>query len=174
MWQPLIIFLMQLSLLPIVTLRTILLVKGETRKASVIGVVEAAINVLSLGIVFQDMSNIWNIIAYAIGFGAGLMLGGVLENKLAIGYVTHQINLLDRSEKLVNRLRAEGFGVTVYQGEGREDNARFRIDVLSKRSREKELLQIVNELAPKAFLVSFEIRSFKGGYLTKSMKKKQR
>lgn len=171
MWQPLIIFLMQLSLLPIVTLRTILLVKGETRKASVIGVVEAAINVLSLGIVFQDMSNIWNIIAYAIGFGVGLLLGGVLENKLAIGYVTHQINLLDRSEKLVNRLREEGFGVTVYQGEGREDNSRYRLDVLAKRSREKELLRIVDEIAPKAFLVSFEIRSFRGGYLTKSMKK---
>ncbi|MGQ0518225.1 DUF2179 domain-containing protein, partial [Bacillus sp. D-CC] len=42
----------------------------------------------------------------------------------------------------------------------------------AKRSREKELLEIINEIAPKAFMSSYEIRSFKGGYLTKAMKKR--
>ncbi|PGR48372.1 hypothetical protein COC44_30575, partial [Bacillus cereus] len=32
--------------------------------------------------------------------------------------------------------------------------------------------EIINEIAPKAFMSSYEIRSFKGGYLTKAMKKR--
>lgn len=72
---------------------------------------------------------------------------------------------------LVNALRTAGFGVTVFEGEG-INTARFRLDIVAKRSREKELLLIIDQFEPKAFLMSYEIRSFRGGYLTKSMKKR--
>jgi uncharacterized protein YebE (UPF0316 family) len=168
--KALLIFGMQLVLMPIVTLRTILLVKNETKKASAIGVLEAIINVLSLGIVFADMSHIINIAAYALGFGGGLYLGGIIEGKLAIGYVTFQVNLLDKSDELVNKLRHEGFGVTIFDTEG-INARRARLEVVAKRTREKHVLEIIEEIAPKAFVVSYETRTFKGGYLTKAMKK---
>jgi uncharacterized protein YebE (UPF0316 family) len=71
----------------------------------------------------------------------------------------------------VNALRTAGFGVTVFEGEG-INTARYRLDIVAKRSRENELLEIIEGFEPKAFLMSYEIRSFKGGYLTKSMKKR--
>ena len=132
---------------------------------------EGAIYIVSLGIVFQDLSNWMNIVAYVIGFSAGLLLGGYIENKLAIGYITYQVSLLDRCNELVDELRHCGFGVTVFEGEG-INSIRYRLDIVAKRSREKELLEIINEIAPKAFMSSYEIRSFKGGYLTKAMKKR--
>ena len=46
-----------------------------------------------------------NIVAYVIGFSAGLLLGGYIENKLAIGYITYQVSLLDRCNELVDELR---------------------------------------------------------------------
>ncbi|MCI1695194.1 DUF2179 domain-containing protein [Aneurinibacillus aneurinilyticus] len=172
MLTALLIFGMQLILMPIVTLRTILLVKNETKKASAIGVLEAVINVLSLGIVFSDMSRIINIAAYALGFGCGLYIGGLVEKKLAIGYVTYQVSLLDKNYELIDTLRKAGFGVTIFETEGISAR-RSRLEVLAKRTREKELLTIINEIAPKAFVVSYEARTFKGGYLTKVMKKNE-
>ena len=52
------------------------------------------------------------------------------------------------------------------------NSIRYRLDIVAKRSREKELLEIINEIAPKAFMSSYEIRSFKGGYLTEGDEEK--
>ncbi|MRX74223.1 DUF2179 domain-containing protein [Bacillus lacus] len=169
MFQALLIFFLQIIFVPVLTMRTILLVKNQSKAAAGVGLLEATIYIFSVGNVFQDLTNFWNIGAYVLGFGIGLLLGGKLERKLAIGYITYNVSLLDRSEELVNALRAAGFGVTVFVGEGM-NSERYRLDVVAKRSREAELLDIIESIAPKAFLSSYEIRSFKGGYLTKAMK----
>jgi len=169
--QALLIFALQLIYVPVLTIRTILLVKNQTKSAAGVGLLEGIIYIVSLIFVFQDLSNIYNIIAYVVGFSVGLLLGGALERKLAIGFITYQANILAKNMDLVNALRTAGFGVTVFEGEG-INTARFRLDIVAKRSREKELLQIIDHFEPKAFLLSYELRSFKGGYLTKSMKKR--
>ncbi|MGD6815942.1 DUF2179 domain-containing protein [Metabacillus sp. 84] len=171
MLQPMLIFVLQIMYVPILTLRTIFLVKNQTRAAAGVGLLEAAIYIVALGIVFQDLSNIYNIIAYVLGFSVGLYLGGLLERRLAIGYVTHHVNLSERSDELVIALRNAGFGVTVFTGQGL-NSMRYRLDIVAKRSREQELMDIVQEIEPKAFMTSYELRSFKGGYMVNSMKKR--
>ncbi len=173
MFSALLIFILQIIFVPVLTLRTIFLVKGRTVSAASIGLLEAGIYIISLGIVFADLSNVYNIIAYIVGFSVGLLLGGALEKKLAIGYITYNVNLLEECDELVSALRTAGFGVTVFEGEG-IDTTRYRLDVVSKRSREEEVLEIIKGIAPKAFLTSYEIRSFKGGYLTNSMKRRSK
>lgn len=169
--QALLIFILQLVYVPVLTIRTILLVKNQTKSAAGVGLFEGIIYIVSLIFVFQDLSNIYNIVAYILGFSVGLLLGGALEKKLAIGFITYQANILEKNMELVNALRTAGFGVTVFEGEG-ISTPRYRLDIVAKRSRENELLGIIEQFEPKAFLMSYEIRSFKGGYLTKSMKKR--
>ena len=171
LFDALLIIAMQLVIVPLTTLRTIFLVKNEIRNASLLGGVEALIYVISLGIIFSDLSNYLNMFAYAIGYSGGIILGGYIEKKLAIGYRTVIVSLLDRDYALIDELRKEGFGVTVFEGEGRDGNKRYRLDIVVKRSREKELMNLLNEEVPKAFVVSYEPTSFKGGYIVKSMKK---
>ena len=169
--EALLIFALQLIYVPVLTIRTILLVKNQTKSAAGVGLLEGIIYIISLAIVFRDLSNLYNIIAYVVGFSIGLLLGGALERKLAIGFITYHANILEKNMDLVNALRTAGFGVTVFEGEG-INTARYRLDIVAKRSRENELLEIIDSFEPKAFLSSYEIRSFKGGYLTKSMKKR--
>lgn len=76
---------------------------------------------------------------------------------------------MEKNTDLINLLRSEGFGVTVYEGEGR-DGKRYRLNILTKRNREEELLDLIDEHDPKAFIVSYEPRKFKGGFLVNSMK----
>ena len=109
--------------------------------------------------------------AYAIGYSGGIILGGYIEKKLAIGYRTVNVSLLEKTPELIEKLRMEGFGVTIFEGEGREGRKRYRLDIVVKRSREKELMTLLNEDAPRAFVVSYEPTGFKGGYIVKSMKK---
>ena len=171
MLDALLIVVMQFVLVPLTTLRTIFLVKAEIRNASLLGGIEALIYVISLGIVFSDLSNYLNMLAYAIGYSGGMILGGYIENKLAIGYRTVIVSLLDKTPELIEKHRMEGFGVTIFKGEGREGGKRYRLDIVVNRSREKELMTLLKKDVPKAFVVTYEPTGFKGGYIVKSMKK---
>lgn len=170
MLSAVIILVMQLILVPLSTLRLTFVVKGNKREASSIALIESLVYVISLGLVFKDLDNVYNMIAYAIGYAGGVYLGGLVEEKLAIGYRSVNVSLLDRDDILVDRLRNCGFGVTVFEGTGMNDEHRYRLDIITKRNRVKELMQILKEEAPKAFIVAYEPTNFKGGYLVKNMK----
>lgn len=161
---------MQFILVPLTTLRLTFVVKGRKEIAALISILEAIIYLISLGIIFSDLTNIINMIAYAIGYAGGVYLGGMLEEKMAIGYRTLNVSLTNKDDALVELLRTSGFGVTVFTGEGRESEQRYRLDIIAKRSREKELMKLISIHAPKAFVVAYEPTAFKGGYLVKNMK----
>lgn len=164
------ILVLQLIYVPLLTLRTIFLVKNMTIIASLLGFAEALIYVSGLSLVFSGEQGPLAMLVYAFGFGLGILVGGVVENKLAIGYNSFSVNLMQKNTDLINYLRNEGFGVTVYEGEGR-DSKRYRLDILTKRNREEELLDLIDEYEPSSFIVSYEPRRFKGGFLVNSMKK---
>ncbi|RBW71376.1 DUF2179 domain-containing protein [Bacillus taeanensis] len=173
MTEILLILLLQLIYVPVYTLRIIFVVKNMSGTASLLGFVEALIYVFGLALVFSGDQSILGMIVYAGGFAVGIMIGGYIEGKLAIGYTTLVVNLVSKNEELITRLRNEGFGVTVFVGEGR-DSERYQLDILTKRNREEELFEMIEQYEPRAFIISYEARKFKGGYLVKAMKKRMK
>lgn len=169
--QALIIFAAQLIFVPVLTLRTILAVKGMKKEASALGMLEGFIYVGALGLVFSDLSNYMNMVAYALGFGTGVYIGGLLEEKLAIGYVTIEANIPEKNTPLISKLREYGFSVSTSEVEGM-NSLRYRLDCTARRDREKEFYKVLSEYEPTAFVATYEPRSFKGGYITKAMKKR--
>lgn len=161
------IFVLQLIYVPVLSLRTVLVVKGEDKKAPLAAFVEGIVYIASLGIVFSDLTNMYNIIAYVFGYAIGVYLGGRLEKKLAIGYRVVQINFTKENDDLINILRGHKFGVTKLEGKGRNNETRYRLEVMTHRIREKEVIKITEQLEPQAFIISFELAYFKGGYLNK-------
>ncbi len=136
------------------------------------GMLEGVIYVVALGIVFSDLSNYYNMAAYALGFGVGLYIGAIIEEKLAIGYVSIEVNIPQKNQSLIDRLRELGFSVSSSSVEGMNSH-RCQLDCTARRDREKEFIAIVSNYEPAAFIVSFEPRSFKGGYITKAMKRRR-
>jgi uncharacterized protein YebE (UPF0316 family) len=163
MQEILIILALQLVYVPIVTLRTMMTIKGQTRMASILGTCDVFIYVTALGVVLKDPS-LAGIITYAFGFGAGIAIGSYLERKLAIGYRLVQIHVQAYPETLMEQLRVERFGMTVYKGEGL-NGERFRVDVLTPRHRFKELKAVVQKEEPDAFLIALEPVDFQGGFM---------
>ncbi|WP_174733289.1 DUF2179 domain-containing protein [Mesobacillus harenae] len=174
MLQALIIFIAQLLFVPVLTMRTIMMVKGMKEKAAAMGMLEGVIYVVALGIVFSDLSNYLNMAAYALGFGVGVYIGQIIEQKLAIGFVSIEVNIMNKNEELITHLRNEGFSVSTSEVEGMNNARRYRLDCTARRDREPEFIQIVSNYEPSAFIVSYEPRNFKGGYITKAMKKNKK
>jgi uncharacterized protein YebE (UPF0316 family) len=167
----LLILLLQLIYVPIYTLRTIFLVKNITILASILGIAEMLIYVFGLSLVFGGDQSILAMVVYAVGFGIGIIFGTKIEQKLAIGFINVTVNTQTKNELLVDTLRNNGFGVTLYTGEGRDSN-RYRMEILTKRNREQELIATVEKFEPKAFIISYEPRYFKGGFLLDRLKNK--
>lgn len=161
------IFVLQIIYVPLLTLRTTFVVKGKKVQASFFALLEAIIYIVSLGIVFSDLTNLYNIFAYIIGYALGIYIGGCIEEKLALGYRCVHVNLQESNEELTNYLRSLNFGVTCFTGEGRNCEKRFRLEIVSHRSREQELIKTIKNAVPNAFIVSYEPTQFKGGYIIK-------
>ncbi|WP_409304444.1 DUF2179 domain-containing protein [Peribacillus sp. SCS-155] len=172
MKEILLILLLQLMYVPLLTLRTIFLVKNITLLASILGIFEMLIYVFGLSLVFSGDQSLLAMIVYAVGFGLGIILGTKIEQKLAIGYINVTVNTQEKNKALLDTLRNDGFGVTLYIGEGRDSN-RYRMEILTKRNREDELIATVEKFEPKAFIMSYEPRRFKGGFLLDRMKKRE-
>lgn len=168
----LLIILLQLAYVPMLTLRTICMVKNLTILTSLFGFLESLIYIFGLAIIFNGEQSIIEMLVYALGFGIGLALGIFIEKKLAIGYLSIQVIINNRNDIMIALLRDFGFGVTIYQGEGK-DGSRYRLEILAKRNREKELMNLINKHEPKAFIISYEPTRFKGGFLTKVMSKRR-
>ena len=165
------IFILQLIYVPLLTLRTTFVVKGKKLQASLFAFLEAIIYIVSLGIVFSDLTNLINIGAYIVGYGLGIYIGGIIEEKLAIGYRSIHVNLTNYNETLINKLRELKFGVTTYEGEGINKEKRYKLEIVSHRSRETEVTSLIHTFEKNAFIVSYEPTQFKGGYITKQLKK---
>lgn len=167
----LIILLVQLLYVPMLTLRTISMVKNLKMLTAVFGFLEAAIYIFGLAIVLSGKQSFVEMLIYALGFSMGLVAGIFIEQKLAIGYSSFNVNINHDNDLLIQELRDNGFGVTVYVGEGR-NGTRIKLDVLTQRKRETELLERIKRHEPNAFIISYEPKTFSGGYLSEMMKKR--
>lgn len=163
----LIIFI-QLLYVPMLTLRTICMVKNLKVLTGFFGFMEALIYIFGLAMVLSGDQSILEMVVYAVGFAAGLTLGIYIEQKLAIGFTSIQVNIEEENPTLIEVLRKEGFGVTVYLGEGKFGK-RTNLDILTRRKSQKNLLKLIDQYEPKAFIMSFEPKMFRGGYLTEMM-----
>ncbi|MBX0314725.1 DUF2179 domain-containing protein [Planococcus glaciei] len=163
------IILINVAYMTLFTLRMILVIKGYQKVAAFLSMAEVFIYLMGLTIVLDNLDNPFNVAAYCVGWGLGVYLGGIIENRLALGYIVFDI-IVDALElELPLLIRDKGYGVTSWQAEGR-DGARLCMKVLAKRKNEKKLRDFVTQLSPKAFIISYEPNRYNGGFLTSSVK----
>ena len=163
------VFAIQAVYVVLMTIRVLCMVKGLKIYTSVIGFFEVLVYIFGLSIVLSGDQSILNKIIYSMGYSTGLFVGMIIESKLAIGYYVLSVNINNRNDELINFLREEGFGVTIYVGEGRASE-RYMLEILTERRKVNELMKIISKYEPEAFMISYEPTHFKGGYLKKLIK----
>lgn len=145
------------------TIRMLMTLRGQRVQSAIIGFFEVLIFITALGQVMSHLDNYANMIAYALGFATGTLTGALLEEKLALGFVTVQVVLGHaQAEELVDAMRKKGFGVTVVEGEGR-DGPHQLLFISVRRRHVGALLRLLRQREPEAFVTTFEPRRVLGG-----------
>ncbi|WP_240376071.1 DUF2179 domain-containing protein [Bacillus piscicola] len=165
-----VIFTINIVYVSLFTLRMIFTLKGQRYFAGVLGIFEILIYVVGLGLVLDNLDNVFNLMAYAIGFGTGVIVGMKIEEKLALGYITVNVITKEYEPDIPNALRNKGYGVTNWVAYGREGE-RLMMEILTSRKSESDLYSTVKKLDPKAFIISHEPKAFFGGFWVKGIRR---
>ena len=166
----LIILVINIVYVSFFTIRMILTLKGQRYLAAFISMIEVVIYVIGLGLVLDNLDQIQNLVAYAIGYGIGVIVGMKIEEKLALGYITVNVITKEYDRDLTKSLRTQGYGVTTWTAQGLEGD-RMALQILTPRKYELKLYQTIKELDPKAFIIAYEPKTIYGGFWVKSVKK---
>lgn len=166
----LIILVINIVYVSFFTIRMILTLKGQRYLAAFISMIEVVIYVIGLGLVLDNLDQIQNLVAYAIGYGIGVIVGMKIEEKLALGYITVNVITKEYDRDLPKSLRTQGYGVTTWTAQGLEGD-RMALQILTPRKYELKLYQTIKELDPKAFIIAYEPKTIYGGFWVKSVKK---
>lgn len=160
--MPVMIFLAEMCVVTLGTLRIIFVSRGRKSLAAVLGFFEIVIWLFAISQVMQNLSDIACFAAFAAGFTAGNYLGIKIEEKLAIGSVVLRTIWRRRADKLVDDLRAANFGVTTMDGEGATGPVQVVFTIITRRQL-PEVVGIIKRFDPRAFYSVEDVRTASEG-----------
>jgi uncharacterized protein YebE (UPF0316 family) len=158
------IFTLRLIGVTVSTIRVLVMMRGGKALSMVLGFFEVLIYVVAIGQVVNNLANIWNILAYCLGFSAGTLVGMGLEERLALGYANVHIFSRFKAKDTAAALHNHGFGATLEWGWGREGRVGMIMTTV-RRKEVGEVCSIAENIDPMAFLTIDEARSVRRGIL---------
>jgi uncharacterized protein YebE (UPF0316 family) len=159
---PVLVFVAELVVITLSTLRIIFLSRGRKVPASVLGFFEVSIWLFAIGQVMQNLSDLGCHLAFAAGFTAGNFLGVIIEKRLAIGTLVVRTITHRDAAGLVRGLREAEYGVTTLDAAGSTGPVTMVFTVIQRKELDS-VLAIIRGFDPKAFYSVDEIQSAGSG-----------
>lgn len=149
------------------TIRTIMSVKNKTLIASLIGFIEVTIWFLVVKEALNtDENSIFIVLSYASGFATGTYIGGKISNKYIKGYMS--VYIITEKEKLLTTiLREMGYGVSVIEVKGKNDNEKALLLIQINNNNLDTLKKEIKKHDNKAFIIINETKYIENGFIKK-------
>ena len=160
----LIIFVLRLINVTLATVRILMMGRGSNLVIFIIATFEALAFAITLGMVATNLSNLWNLAAYSLGFGAGTWTGTLVEEMIGKGYATLNVVSIGRSQPITKAVREAGFGATRSTGEGTTGTVGLVRAVVTRKD-VRRINDLVCEIDPDAFVTIEETRNVSRGFL---------
>jgi uncharacterized protein YebE (UPF0316 family) len=164
---PLIIFGLRIIDVSLSTLRILLAVRGHKHVVPLIGFFEVLIWVFAVGNAIRFLDSPLHLLGYAGGFATGSVVGLLIEERLAIGYATIRIVSRQTGVEMADALRALGFGVTEFSGQGRDGAVEVAYTVCQRRDIPRVIAE-VERWDRQAFITVEEPRDIRWGWMHSS------
>jgi uncharacterized protein YebE (UPF0316 family) len=159
---PLLVFVAELCVVTLSTLRIIFLSRGRKVPASVLGFFEISLWLFAIGQVMQNLTDPLCYLGFAAGFMGGNFLGVMIEQRLALGtLVVRTITHKDAGE-LIRGLRAADYGVTSLDAQGATGPVKVVFTVIQRKQLDA-VLGIIRQFDERAFYSVDEIQSAEAG-----------
>lgn len=142
------------------TIRVMMITKGYKGIAPLIAFVEVLMWLVAMGSVMNNLDKIENILGYALGFAMGNYVGMVIEEKLAIGYLSIRLVTKRDAKDLIDMLGQCGFGFIHTKALGNSGEVSV-IYCTIKRTNFDKWLEIVKKFNPGAFYTISDLKSVK-------------
>ncbi len=159
----LIIFVMRILNMSLDTLRVLFIMRGRKSLVWLLGFFQTVVFVVAFTYVLDNLDNPVNIISYSAGFATGNVVGILIEERLAIGFIHLQIISPHFGSALVERLREEGYAVTEVPARGK-DGMVTMLNCNVRRREASDVEKLIYEVDGDAFITAAEIRSVRRGF----------
>ncbi len=157
------IFLARVLDMSLDTLRVLFMMRGKKKIAWGLGFMQSAIFVLAITSVLRNLSNPLTVFGYASGFATGVVLGMVLEERLAIGHVHLTIISSRLGTAVAERLRTEGYGITEVPARGKDGMVTL-LNCSVLRKNVDRVYELVSDVDPSAFITAEDVRPVRRGF----------
>jgi uncharacterized protein YebE (UPF0316 family) len=145
------VFLAEVAVLTLGTVRTMVTVLGESRAAFCLGCVEMTLWVFGTSAVMLKVGDEPFLgVCYAVGFACGNVVGIMAEKKLALGNVVVRFISPWRGDEIARAIRNAGFGITTVDGHGSVGPVTVQF-VVCKRRDMKFVLAVAQAADPDLF-----------------------
>jgi uncharacterized protein YebE (UPF0316 family) len=157
------IFLLRIGDMSLDTIRMLFVIRGRKGIAWGLGFFQSLLFVVAIGSVLSNLNNPVTILAYAAGFATGNVVGMLIEERMAIGYLQFTIISSNRGATIAEQLRKSGHAVTEIPARGRNGTVTM-LQTNVKRKDMDNIETIVLEADPEAFITLDEVRPVRRGY----------
>ncbi len=159
---PGLIFLARICDCSIGTMRILFIGRGHRFLAPLLGFFEVLIWLLAIRQIMMNLTNAFYYVAYGAGFAMGTFVGMYIEERLAMGTVLIRIVTSMEASALIERLKAEDYGVTSVDAQGARGPVNL-IYTIVKRSDLDHVNEIINRYNPRAFYTIEDVRFAREG-----------
>jgi uncharacterized protein YebE (UPF0316 family) len=160
---PVLILIARIMDVSIGTLRLIFVSRGFKFYAPLLGFFEVIIWLLAIGQIMQHLDNFMCYVAYGLGFATGNYIGIILDEKLSLGTVLVRIVPKKDPSELINRLRSKEFGASLVDIEGMTGKLKMIFAIINRKDL-KEVMGIINDSNPNAFVTIEDVKTAQEGY----------
>jgi uncharacterized protein YebE (UPF0316 family) len=147
---PLLIFFARILDVSINTLRIIFMLHGNKLLAPILGFFEALIWLIAIGQIFQNMDSVFTYLAYSGGFGMGVLVGMLIEEKLAIGKVVIRVITQKPDDNLIDYLSEKGMRYSNVKADSNNGRVNILFTVVN-RDNLKTTLNTIRRFNPQAY-----------------------
>lgn len=158
------IFALRVVGVTLATLRVLVMMRGNKLGSAVLGFFEVLVYVIAIGEVVNNLSNVWNILGYCLGFSAGTLVGMWLDEHFIVGFANVRIISRYKAQGIVEAIRAAGYGATLEWATGRTGSVGLVLATVNRREVDK-VCMIADGVDNQAFITVEEARTVRRGYM---------
>ncbi len=147
---PILIFLARILDVSINTIRIIYMLHSKKLLSTILGFFESLIWLLAISQIFQNLSSWPTYLAYAGGFASGILVGMLIEEKLAIGRVVVRVITRQPAQELIQYFEKNGYRYSSVDALSDEGEVNILFTVI-KRENLKPTIQEIKRFNPKSF-----------------------
>ena len=157
------IFLMRVIDMSLDTLRLLFVMRGRKLISGLIGAIQAAVFILAVSQVLKGDLSFWTVLGYAGGYGCGVILGMLFEERLAIGFTMFRIYSPARGAAIAAALRAAGHAATEFSAQGKDGMVTV-VNTAVPRKDIAAVKAIIEQADEHAFVTMDEVRPLTRGW----------